>query len=60
MINTNDNHVIIKNHFGKKNHGINDILKFPWLDLFIYSKIIYSGKCTSNSDFIPFSSQKGG
>ena len=30
MINTNDNHVIIKNHFGKENHGIRDIMKFLW------------------------------
>ena len=30
MINTNDNHVIIKNRSGKKNHGIHDILKFLW------------------------------
>ena len=28
MINTNDNHAIIKNHFGKKTDGIQDILKF--------------------------------
>ena len=27
MINTNDNHVIIKNHFDKKTNGIEDILK---------------------------------
>ena len=33
---TNDNHVIIKNHVGKNNHGINcAILKFLWSDLFI-------------------------
>ena len=30
MINTNDNHVIIKNRSGKKTHGIQDILKFLW------------------------------
>ena len=30
MINTNDNHAIIKNRSGKKNHGIRDILKFLW------------------------------
>ena len=30
MINTNDNHVIIKNHCGKKTDGIQDILKFLW------------------------------
>ena len=30
MINTNDNHAIIKNRFGKKNHGICDIPKFLW------------------------------
>ena len=28
MINTNDNHAIIKNRFGKKTDGIQDILKF--------------------------------
>ena len=28
MINTNDNHVIIKNRVGKKTNGIQDILKF--------------------------------
>ena len=30
MINTNDNHTIIKNHSGKKTSGIQDILKFLW------------------------------
>ena len=30
MINTNDKHMIIKNRFVKKNHGIRDILKFLW------------------------------
>ena len=30
MVNTNDNHVIIKNRFGKKTDGIQDILKFLW------------------------------
>ena len=30
MINTNENHVIIKNHCGKKTDGIQDILKFLW------------------------------
>ena len=30
MINTNDNHVIIKNQFVKKTKGIQDILKFLW------------------------------
>ena len=30
MINTNDNHTIIKNHFGKKTDGIQDILIFLW------------------------------
>ena len=30
MINTNDNHVIIKNRSGKKTDGIQDILKFLW------------------------------
>ena len=28
MINTNDNHAIIKNRCGKKTDGIQDILKF--------------------------------
>ena len=28
MVNTNDNHVIIKNRFGKKTNDIQDILKF--------------------------------
>ena len=61
MINTNDNHAIIKNRFGKKTNGIQDILKFLGkIYLFIYSKIIYSGKCTSGSNFIPFYSQKRG
>ena len=31
MVNTNNNHVIIKNRAGKNNHGINcKILKFLW------------------------------
>ena len=30
MINTNNNHVIIKNRYGKKTDGIQDILKFLW------------------------------
>ena len=31
MVNTNNNHAIIKNHVGKNNHGINcEILKFLW------------------------------
>ena len=31
MVNTNDNHVIIKNRVGKNKHGINcEILKFLW------------------------------
>ena len=30
MINTNDNHAIIQNRSGKKNHGIHEILKFLW------------------------------
>ena len=31
MVNTNDNHAIIKNRVGKNNHGINcAILKFLW------------------------------
>ena len=30
MANTNDNHAIIKNPSGKKNHRIQDILKFLW------------------------------
>ena len=45
MIITNGNHVIIKNHFGNLNfYGKNC--------LFIYSKIPYSGKCTSSSNLI--------
>ena len=36
MINTNDNHAIIKNCSGKKTDGIQDMLKFLWQDLFIY------------------------
>ena len=36
MVNTNDNHAIIKNCFGKKTDGIQDILKFLWYDLFIH------------------------
>ena len=35
MVNTNNNHMIIKNCVGKKNHGICEILKFLWYDLFI-------------------------
>ena len=30
MINTNNYHAIIKNCFGKKTDGIQDILKFLW------------------------------
>ena len=30
MIITNCNHMIIKNRFGKKTNGIEDILKFLW------------------------------
>ena len=30
MVNTNDNHAFIKNCFGKKTDGIQDILKFLW------------------------------
>ena len=60
MVNTNNNHAIIKNRVGKNNHGINcEILKFLWQDLFIYSKIIYSGKYTSSNKYAPFHSQKG-
>ena len=36
MVNTNNNHAIMKNRVGKNNHGINcEILKFLWEDLFI-------------------------
>ena len=39
MIITNDNDMIIKNRFGKNNHGINcGILKFLWSDLFMLFK----------------------
>ena len=30
MINTSNNHAIIKNRFGNKTDGIQDILKFLW------------------------------
>ena len=30
VVRTIDNHTIIKNHPGKKNHGICEILKFLW------------------------------
>ena len=61
MINTNDNHAIIKNRSGKKTNGIQDILKFLCkMYLFIYSQIIYSGKCTSSNDYALFHSQNGG
>ena len=60
MANTNDNHAIIKNYSGKKNHGIHKILKFLWQDLFIYSKTIYSGKCTGSNDYALFHLQNGG
>ena len=39
MINTNNYHAIIKNCFGKKTDGIQDILKSLWQDC-IYSFIL--------------------
>ena len=53
MIITNGNHMIIKNHFGKKPMALKISLKFYGKDyLFIYSNILHSGKCTSGSNFI--------
>ena len=55
MINTNDNHAIIKNHFGKKPMEFKISQNFYGkMYLFVYSKIIYSGKYTSNSLFLSF------
>ena len=53
MINTNGNHMIIKNLFGQKTKGIEDILKFYGKNfLFIYSNILRSGNHTSGRNFI--------
>ena len=42
MVNTNNNDMIIKNHIGKKNYRIHEILKiYGKIYLFIYSEIIY-------------------
>ena len=61
MIITNCNHMIIKNHFGKKTNGIEDILKsFYGKNLFIYSVVLYSGNYTSDSNFICYISQNEG
>ena len=50
---TNDNHMIIKNRFGKKPMAFKISENFYGKKcLFIYSKILYSGKCTSDSNFI--------
>ena len=55
MINTNDNHVTIKNHCGKKLMEFKISRNFYGkIYLFIYSKIIYSGKYpSSNNSFFP-------
>ena len=53
MLITNGNHMIIKNRFGKKPMAFQISSNFYGKKcLFIYSKIIYSGKCTSSSNFI--------
>ena len=53
MIITNSNHMIIKNCFGKKPMALKIFLNFYGKNfLFVYSNILYSGKCTSGSNFI--------
>ena len=53
MIITNDNHMIIKNGFGKKPMEFKISKNFYGKKyLFIYSEIIYSGKCTSSNNFV--------
>ena len=60
MINTNDNHTIIKNHLGKKPMEFKIFRNFYGKKyLFIYFKIIYSDKCTSSNDYILFHLQNG-
>ena len=44
--------MIIKNLFGKKTSGIEDILKSYGKNLFIYSVILYSGNYTIDNNFI--------
>ena len=53
MINTNDNHAIIKNHCGKKLMQFKISQNFYGkIYLFIYSKMTCSGKYTSSDNFI--------
>ena len=61
MIITKCNHMTIKNRFGKKTNGIEDILKNLYgKNLFIYSIILYSGNHISDSNFILYISQNEG
>ena len=52
MININDNHMIIKNRMVRNQwHS-----RYPEISMvrsvYVYSEIIYSGKCTSSNNFI--------
>ena len=61
MINTNNNHAIIKNCCSKKPVEFKISLNFYGkMYLFIYSEVIYSGKCTSSNDYALFHSKNGG
>ena len=62
MIITNDNHMIIKNHYGKKPMAFKISQNFYGKKcLFVHSEIIYSGKCTSHNNFIlSFLQNEGG
>ena len=61
MIIANGNHMIIKNHFGKKPITLKISLNFYVKNLlFIYSDVLHSGNHTSGSNFIPSISQNEG
>ena len=58
---TNGNHMIIKNHFGKKPMALKISSNFYGKNfLFIYSNILHSGNRTSGSNFILSISQNEG